>query len=475
MRWCGRGRPLPSLPLRAFLRAGTRRSLPCAVVRALVLALLALGLVGLTGLAVSRYGHATTPLGLRLDGEVVPPTADVAGVARSRAERWGEAEVVIVFGPLTEVRTLRELGASLDVEAITSALAALRDARGAAAIASDWRAYGGELEIRSPSTLDEERLHDVIDELSMRVGRAPRAAVLGTDGRVREPAERGRELDAESAFVALREALLRGERRATLPVRELLPDALPFVATIPLATIGAYHTRYRARGDEGPRAINVRLAAELLDGAVIAPYGRLSFNDRVGPRTLDRGFRVAHVIERGELVDGIGGGVCQVASTLHAAAFVAGLPIVEARPHTRPLPYIPMGLDATVAYPVLDLVIGNPLGVPITVRAHAEGGSLDVELIARATPAEVRWERDVLERIDHDERIDLDPSLPLGTDVVVEDGGPGFELVRTRTIRDTHGERSERVHLRYPPTTRIVRRGGVPTEPLPTPMLDPEA
>lgn len=435
-------------------------------------ALLAVGVsVALLSGVGLAYQRTTTPLGLRLDGEVVAPTTDVAHVARARAERWGEADVVIVFGPLTEVRTRSELGVGLDLASMTASLERLRDARGLAALETGLAGYTGELELTSQILLDEERLHDVVDELAARVHRAPRAAVMGTDGRVSEPAERGRELEIEAAFAALREGLLAGERRATLPVRELLPDALPFVATIPIVSLGAYHTHYRARGDEAPRAINVRRAAELLDGAIIAPLGRLSFNDRVGPRTFGRGFRVAHVIERGELVDGIGGGVCQVASTLHAAAFVAGLPIIEARPHTRPLPYIPMGLDATVAYPELDLVIANPLSVPITVRAHAEGGSLDVELLARGTPAEVRWERDVLERTEYDERVELDPSLPLGTEVVVEDGGPGFELVRTRYVRDARGERVERVHVRYPPTPRIVRRGGVPAVEAPPDLL----
>ncbi len=416
-------------------------------------------MLALLGAGASSYAPRTTPDGLSLDGEPVAPTSDVARVARLHAERWGEVEVLIVAGPLTEMRTRAELGLGLDVEGLETALRSLRDARGRRAIELGWRGRFSRLDLQSAPTIDRERLRDALQTLGAAGYRAPIGASLYPDGRARSAGEAGREVVIPESLDAIATSLLEGERRITLDTNELLPEAIPWRDTIPLAVIGSYHTHYRARGDEGPRARNVRLAAELLDGAVIAPGGRLSFNDRVGPRTLGRGFRIAHVIERGELVDGIGGGVCQVASTLHAAAFMAGLPIIEARPHTRPLPYIPMGLDATVAYPELDLVIANALDVPITVRAHAASGDLDVELIARAAPSEVRWERDILERTPYEERVEIDPNLPPDGEVVAEAGGPGFALLRTRIIRDARGERTERDHVRYPPTTRIIRRG----------------
>lgn len=430
-----------------------------AVVRRRIVigALAGLAVVALLGAELTA--RDTTPSGLLLDGEVVVPTEDVATLARHHGERWAEVEVLIVAGPLTEMRTRAELGLALDVDALERSLRTLRDARGIRAIELAWRARFARLDLQSQPVIDRERLRDALQSLGAAVYRAPVAATLYPSGRMRSAGEAGRELAIPASLDAIATSLLDGERRITLETRELLPEALPWLDTIPLAVIGSYHTHYRARGDEGPRASNVRLAAELLDGAVIAPGGRLSFNDRVGPRTLGRGFRVAHVIERGELVDGIGGGVCQVASTLHAAAFMAGLPIIEARPHTRPLPYIPMGLDATVAYPELDLVIASSLDVPITIRAHASSGDLDVELFARAAPSEVRWERDILERTPYDERIEIDASLPIDGEVVAEAGGPGFSLLRTRIIRDARGERTERVNVRYPPTTRIVRRG----------------
>jgi hypothetical protein len=116
-----------------------------------------------------------------------------------------------------------------------------------------------------------------------------------------------------------------------------------------------------------------------------------------------------------------------------------------------------MGLDATVVYPDVDLVIGNPLPVPITVRARADGGRMQVELWARARPIEVEWRRELVARTHHDERVVEDPRVPPGERLVSQEGGPGFVIDRVRVIRDNGVERTERRTLRYPPTDRVVR------------------
>ena len=209
----------------------------------------------------------------------------------------------------------------------------------------------------------------------------------------------------------------------------------------------------------GPRGRrrNVELAAELLDGAVLAPGAELSFNERVGPRDLGSGFRIAPEILRGEMVDGVGGGTCQVASTLHAAAFVGGFEVVDHAPHSRPAGYVPLGLDATVVYPTVDLVLRNPYPFPVLVRARTEGRRLTVDLLGSGEPAHVEWSRRVVERQEYEDRVVEDPEVPQGTEVVSQEGIPGYIVRRTRILdRGAGPEREERV-LRYPPTDRIVR------------------
>ena len=92
--------------------------------------------------------------------------------------------------------------------------------------------------------------------------------------------------------------------------------------------LGFFETRYNTAKKYADRTYNLRLAASRLDGMVLMPGDVFDFNEVVGPRDEAHGYKVAPVIAQGELVDGIGGGTCQVSGTLHAAAFFAGLEIV---------------------------------------------------------------------------------------------------------------------------------------------------
>jgi hypothetical protein len=223
--------------------------------------------------------------------------------------------------------------------------------------------------------------------------------------------------------------------------------------------VAEFTTEYRRWGRYHGRARNVERAAELLDGVVIEPGETLSFNERVGPRTMRAGFRRAPVILAGELTDGVGGGVCQVASTLHAAAWEGGLEIVEHKTHSRPSSYLRMGLDATVAYPVIDLKVKNPFWFPVRVDARAADGEVVVRVVGAERPREVESELRVLSRSGYSERIVEDPSLPAGVTEVTQDGIRGATVERVRTIREGEEVATHTDIVRYPSTPRIVQVG----------------
>jgi vancomycin resistance protein YoaR len=147
------------------------------------------------------------------------------------------------------------------------------------------------------------------------------------------------------------------------------------------------------------RAWNIALAARHLDGIVLQPGETFSFNERVGARGLEEGFRVAPELLNGDRVEGLGGGVCQVASTLYAAALEAGLEIVARQAHSRPSGYLPPGLDATVSFDRgIDLILRNSLDGPVRFGASVSGGTVRVALTAGKEPAvEVRVERSMTE------------------------------------------------------------------------------
>jgi len=147
--------------------------------------------------------------------------------------------------------------------------------------------------------------------------------------------------------------------------------------------IAAYATSFVGRSPG--QVANALLAARALDGAVVAPKGEFSFNKRVGPWTRDRGYRRAPVSYDGELTLATGGGVCQVSSTLYAAALLGGLEVRERHRHFWPVSYARAGLDAAVAQPEVDLRLGNPFAERVTIRARRSGERLVVELVSRAS------------------------------------------------------------------------------------------
>ena len=128
------------------------------------------------------------------------------------------------------------------------------------------------------------------------------------------------------------------------------PDA-PDVVSVDMGSVVAeYSTRYGSLGSKASRAKNVELAASRIDGKVLSPGDSFSFNALVGPRSKEEGFLMAPILWDGETASDVGGGVCQVSSTLHAAVLKAGIVPTFRRPHSRHSSYIPPGMDATVAY-----------------------------------------------------------------------------------------------------------------------------
>ena len=124
------------------------------------------------------------------------------------------------------------------------------------------------------------------------------------------------------------------------------------------------------------RVSNIRLAASKINGTVLEGGKTLSFNDIVGARVKERGFLTAKIIENGEFTEGVGGGVCQVSTTLYNAALLSGLKIEEYHPHTLAVGYVPPSRDAMVSGTYFDLKISNPYPTPVYIRASVTGGSV---------------------------------------------------------------------------------------------------
>src|SRR5690606_26482606 len=161
--------------------------------------------------------------------------------------------------------------------------------------------------------------------------------------------------------------------------------------------LGSFSTPYSMDGDYGDRTANLKVGAAALDGHVLMPGERFSFNEVVGDRGVESGYRYAPGITGGQLVDVVGGGICQIASTVFGASFFAGLDIVHARPHSRPSGYVDMGLDATVVWDSIDLVLANPYEFPVVIHMTVSQGQVRAEILGPQRPYQIAFERTLKE------------------------------------------------------------------------------
>lgn len=136
------------------------------------------------------------------------------------------------------------------------------------------------------------------------------------------------------------------------------------------------YTTYYDQGDKG-RCRNIAIAASLISGVTLQAYGEFSFNTTVGKRTEEAGFKQAKIIVNGEYVSGVGGGVCQVSTTLYNAALKAGLQVVEYHPHSLRVGYVAPSRDAMVSTSS-DLKFFNPHAFPVYLSAEVFDGGIRV-------------------------------------------------------------------------------------------------
>ena len=411
-------------------------------------------------LEVARDPGAVLP-GLRVDGETV--TGDVRTFVEGRARALEARRVRLVVRDGEAVRpvlegSLGELGVSVDVDAVTSR--ALRLGRSddvlTRAHLAD-RARRGDLDVPLEPRVAPRPLLDRVLPYKEELDVPPVAARLDLEKHEIVSEHDGRALDADGASARLAGAALDPSQvEIELPFASVEPQVTrSSLARIDIShVLASFETYFSRYGDQGPRARNIEVAASHLDGVVVEPGQAVSFNEVVGPRTEENGFKHAFEILKGEMVEGTGGGTCQVASTLHAIAFFGGLDIVQRLPHSRPSGYIPAGLDATVVYPIVDLKLRNPFSFPVVVHASVAGNKVKMELLGADKPVDVSFGKSVLATSPFTRKIVEDPGVTKPKRK--QKGIEGMELFRQRTLAFHNGQKKvEPGRDVYPPTTEI--------------------
>jgi hypothetical protein len=204
------------------------------------------------------------------------------------------------------------------------------------------------------------------------------------------------------------------------------------------SVVSSYTTTY---GGTPGRLNNVQLVAKLIDGTLIAPGQTFSFNGTTGERTAAKGFQEAPVIINGELQNGLGGGICQVSTTVFNAAFEAGLPITARTNHALYISHYPLGRDATVNYPDLDLKFANDTSHWLLLRTFVGAGSLTVNLYGTPVNRRVESTTDPLvETGPVPVKETDDPTLAKGKRVTDEFGSPPRQTSVHRLVYDQSGK-----------------------------------
>ena len=319
------------------------------------------------------------------------------------------------------------------------------------------RLHGQEIEL----ALAPERFEAWLNAQRPRVEAPARDAgfeVSGQDEVRVVPGEAGVQLFSQDVAEALWAAAQTEAHRGALPLSRSALPARSSEQAEQLGIhklVGSFTTRHPCCQ---PRVDNIHRIATLLDGLVVEPGQTASLNAIVGPRTQKNGFVLAPSIEDGEMVDSVGGGVSQFATTIFNALFHAGYDIIERQPHTYWFPRYPMGHDATLGFPRPDIAFKNDSAAGLLVKTSFTTTSITVKLYGdtggRRVTSSVSERRDIVPPA-----LELLPNRDVAPDEekVKEGGMIGWSVIASRSVTFADGtKKEERRKVTYKPKPRRV-------------------
>ncbi len=224
-------------------------------------------------------------------------------------------------------------------------------------------------EMGSPEPIDLEQIYG-------QVAFAPKNPRVDAQTLEIIPGENGLTFDIEQASQLLRQT--KPGEAAQIQLVTIAPEGTEADAWFQ-DTLGYYKTEYDAENEN--RTQNLVLACEKLNGLILQPGETLSYNETLGKRTREAGYLPAPAYSGTELVDEVGGGICQVSSTLYLSSLFAELTVVERKNHGYPANYIPLGLDATVNWGTTDLKLRNDYELPVKILAEVSDGFVKVKIM----------------------------------------------------------------------------------------------
>lgn len=283
--------------------------------------------------------------------------------------------------------------------------------------------------LRLSEQIDSEKMRQRLMLLAEDIKIIPQNASLEVnDGFKIRPDIPGLEVKiAELQQLIEQSALTGGEIEIPTSTVQAEISAAGLQEQLPTKLLASYTTEFVKNPD---RTENIRVASSKLNNVLIGPEETFSFNQTVGERAVEKGYREAMVIINGKFVPGLAGGICQVSSTLYNALLLADLDITERWAHSLKVAYVPLGQDATVNYGVQDLKFKNNSGGYILLTNYIKGDTLTFNVYGIPQYLEgtkIVVQTKVQQVIENTVETLEDPTLPLGTTVIDSPGQKGYK------------------------------------------------
>lgn len=423
-------------------------------------------IVAIVGGAVAGLAWPTgkTMYGLTLGGHRISHESveDVEAYLQDVNQEVQQIRLVDPKGKET-ILTLKELGISVDV---VGTLTDVMDYGYESDVMTylthrlDSLLHGKDLQIRYK--VDGPVAESYFMKYAKAMGQVGSNATITLEGDriVHQPAKVGRKLDVTATMKRLQEQLQEGKvETLELVINESAQPTITDKDLVSITSIlGSYTTYFN--GSNTNRAHNIHLASQKIHQTLIPAGGVFSFNQVVGERTPEAGYDDAPVFVGGRLVPGIGGGICQVSSTLFNAALLSGMDIVERDTHFAPVSYIPVGLDATVAWGYIDFQFKNPYTHPIYVLTEEGPGYVTITILGAKedVPQSVSITKGKETKIPNKKVETIDDTVK--EERLEEEGHDGISVDTTRTIVYGDGRSATYTfNSYYEPVDRVIVTG----------------
>ncbi len=331
--------------------------------------------------------------------------------------------------------------------------------------------FGFENHINLLVDCDESKVISQLEKISKDINIEKENAKLNIENSKIEVSDdkAGIEVDINSTLSNLKKSLQDGRFEESLVVTKVEPEIkkedLQDVNTL----LGSYQT---VLSDISPgRVENIKIATERTSGVLLMPGEEFSYNNHTGLRTVKNGYKNATVIVSGEAVQGVGGGVCQVSTTLYNAVLYAGLDIVKISNHSIPSTYVDKGRDATVSDGGIDFIFKNNYNQPVYIQNYYYNGVITCQIYGNIGDKQnIKISTNIDKVTKAETKKEKDSTLEKGKEKILERGRDSYTVSTYRTYYDKNGAevKTEKVATSFYPSKQQVMAIGTKKEEKPS-------